>query len=212
MKVISTNIGEPKTVLWKGKEIKTGIYKYPIDSPIYLGKEDVQNDHVIDRRYHGGVDKACYLYAADHYAYWKIKYPDLEWNYGMFGENITVEGFDEKNIKIGSLYRLGNAIIQISRTRQPCFKLGIRFGDQTMVKNFIDSFKSGVYVRVVESGKVSVGDTFVLENENHDGITVTELNILRFHYNEKEHGDLIKKALFDLSITEEDKKYFRKKV
>lgn len=212
MKVISTNIGESKTVFWKGKEIKTGIYKYPVDIPIYLGKEDVQDDHVIDRRYHGGVDKACYLYAADHYEYWKNRYPDLEWNYGMFGENITVDGLDEKNIKIGSIYRLGSAIIQISRTRQPCFKLGIRFGDQNMVKQFIDSLRSGVYVRVIESGNVSVGDTFILEKEHQDGITVTELNILRFHYNNTEHEDLIKKALLDPLITEEDKKYFRKKI
>lgn len=212
MKVISTNIGESKTVFWKGKEIKTGIYKYPVDIPIYLGKEDVKDDHVIDRRYHGGVDKACYLYAADHYEYWKNRYPDLEWNYGMFGENITVSGLDEKNIKIGSIYRLGSAIIQISRTRQPCFKLGIRFGDQNMVKQFIDSLRSGVYVRVIEPGNVSVGDTFILEKEHQDGITITELNILRFHYNNTEHEDLIKKALFDPLITEEDKKYFRKKI
>lgn len=212
MKVISTNIGKSKTVLWKGKEIKTGIYKYPVDIPIYLGKEDVQDDHVIDRRYHGGIDKACYLYAADHYEYWKNRYPDLEWNYGMFGENITVSGLDEKIIKVGSIYRLGSAIIQISRTRQPCFKLGIRFGDQNMVKQFIDSLLSGVYVRVIESGNVSVGDTFILEKEHQDGITITELNILRFHYNNKEHEYLIKKALLDPLITEEDKKYFRKKV
>ncbi len=212
MKVISTNIGESKTVFWKGKEIKTGIYKYPVDIPIYLGKEDVKDDHVIDRRYHGGVDKACYLYAADHYEYWKNRYPDLEWNYGMFGENITVSGLDEKIIRVGSIYRLGSAIIQISRTRQPCFKLGIRFGDQNMVKQFIDSLRSGVYVRVIEPGNVSVGDTFILEKEHQDGITITELNILRFHYNNTEHEDLIKKALFDPLITEEDKKYFRKKI
>ncbi|WP_282078990.1 MOSC domain-containing protein [Aquimarina algiphila] len=210
MKVISTNIGEPQIVSWRGKEVKTGIYKHPVNLPIYLDKEDVKNDHVIDRRYHGGVDKACYIYATDNYSYWKEKYPDLDWNYGMFGENLTVSGFDEKKIKIGSIYTLGEATVQISRPRQPCYKLGIRFGNQAIIKQFVDSLLSGVYVRVLVPGEVKVNDEFVLDTENSEGISISELNTLLFHYDDTLHKNLLQKALDDPLISESDKKYFKK--
>ncbi|WP_062055336.1 MOSC domain-containing protein [Aquimarina longa] len=212
MKVVSTNIGAPKTILWRGKEEKTGIYKYPVDSSIFLDIEDVQNDHVIDRKYHGGVDKACYVYAKEHYPYWKKKYPDLEWQYGMFGENLTIEGFDENVIRIGSIYKLGNATVQISRPRQPCYKLGIRFGTQAILKQFIDSLYSGVYVRVLHPGSVTIGDRFILEKESSDTLTIAELNTLLFHYTEDAHKELAIKALNDPLISDSDKKYFRKKI
>ncbi|WP_103068508.1 MOSC domain-containing protein [Aquimarina sediminis] len=212
MKVLSTNIGESKTIMWRGKEEKTGIYKYPTEVPIYLGKEDVQNDNVIDRRYHGGVDKACYLYSKDHYSYWEMKYPDLDWNNGMFGENLTIEGFDEKKVKIGSIYKLGEATVQISRPRQPCYKLGIRFENPAVIKQMIDSLLSGVYVRVIKEGLVSAGDEFTLEKENFEGISIAELYTLLFHYNEADHIDLAKRAMDDPLISDSDKKYFGKKV
>ncbi|MEW7291849.1 MOSC domain-containing protein [Aquimarina sp. 2304DJ70-9] len=211
MKVIATNIAETKIISWRGKEVKTGIYKYPVSKPIYLDKEDVEGDHVIDRRYHGGVDKACYLYAADHYSYWKEKYPDLDWQHGMFGENLTVDGFDEYNIKIGSIYKLGEAVVQISRPRQPCYKLGVRFEDQKIIKQFIDSLFSGVYVRVLTPGFVTTNDEFVIEEEHSTGITIAELNTLMFHYEEEKHKDILDKALMDPLVSYSDKKYFSKR-
>jgi MOSC domain-containing protein YiiM len=212
MKVLSTNIATPRSILWKGREEKTGIYKLPVEGLIHLEKEDVRNDHVVDRKYHGGVDKACYLYSADHYPYWKTKYPDLEWNYGMFGENITIEGFDEENIKIGSVYKLGGATIQVSRPRQPCYKLGIRFGNHAILKQMIDSLFSGVYVRIIDPGPVSVGDELQLIKENDNGISISELYTLLFHYDENTHLELAKKALRDTLVSDNDKKYFRKKI
>ena len=101
MKIISTNIGKPKVVNCKGKMVETGIFKYPVNQPIFLGSEDVENDHVMDRRYHGGVDKACYLYSADHYGYWQKLYPNLEMLFGIFGENLTVEGLHEAQVNNG---------------------------------------------------------------------------------------------------------------
>jgi MOSC domain-containing protein YiiM len=76
--------------------VKTGIFKEPINAPIFLGKEDVVDDKVVDRKYHGGIDKACYIYSADCYPFWKEKYPEVSMNFGTFGENITIEGLDEK--------------------------------------------------------------------------------------------------------------------
>ena len=111
MKIISVNIGKSRKVQWRNKAIETGIFKFPVDHGIELGKEDVVDDDVVDRRYHGGIDKAVYLYSADHYAFWKNKYPDLEWDYGMFGENITLSGLNEKEIQIGDIFQIGDCRI-----------------------------------------------------------------------------------------------------
>lgn len=162
MKVVSVNTGEARTISWRDKEVTTGIFKFPVNNPIYLGSEDVENDNVIDRRYHGGVDKACYLYSADHYKYWKTLYPALEMPWGMFGENITVEGLDEAEINIGDIYEAGETIIQATQPRQPCFKLGFRFHNNEIVRQFVDSGFAGVYVRVLQKGRVKSGDEFKL--------------------------------------------------
>ncbi len=162
MNVTSVNIGENQTIQWKGREVQTGIFKYPVENDIHLTQFEVKGDHVVDKKVHGGIDKACYLYSRDHYDYWKRLYPDLEWNWGMFGENITVEGLNEKDVCIGDVFEIGEAHVQVSQPRQPCFKLGIRFGNQKILKDFIASGFSGVYVRVIKEGKVKKGDSMKL--------------------------------------------------
>jgi len=158
MKIISTNIGEPRIIDWNGKEVKTGIFKFPVDQPIFLDLEDVENDYVIDRRYHGGIDKACYLYSADHYKYWQKLYPGLEMPWGMFGENLTIEGLQEARINIGDIFQIGEVIVQVTQPRQPCFKLEFRFNDNRIVRQFIDSGFAGAYVRVLKKGNVKTDD------------------------------------------------------
>ena len=71
MKIISTNLAQPTIFTWNGREVSTGIYKKPSDEPIYLTKNDVAKDEVSDRLHHGGYYKACYLYSAEQYPYWK---------------------------------------------------------------------------------------------------------------------------------------------
>ncbi|GAA0721892.1 MOSC domain-containing protein [Aquimarina litoralis] len=204
MKVISTNIGEPQTISWRGKEVKTGIYKYPVDEPIFLDKEDVKGDHVIDRRVHGGVDKACYLYAAEHYPYWKEKYPDLDWNYGMFGENLTVLGLDERIIHIGSIFNLGEAVVQVTQPRQPCYKLGVRFGTQTILKQFIQALMPGVYVRVLTAGLVKKDDVLIPQELHTEGVSIQDM--YKLFYDQNSHEALAKKAIDDPFVTTNNKK------
>lgn len=161
MNIVSANIGNPRTIEWKGELVQTGIYKYSAGEPVFLGPEDVKNDSVIDRKHHGGIDKACYLYSADHYTWWQELYPDLEMPFGMFGENLTVEGLHEKNIHIGDVFQAGEAIIQVTQPRQPCYKLGIRFGNPGVVKQFVNSGFPGVYVRILKTGFVASGDALI---------------------------------------------------
>lgn len=193
MKVISTNIAKPTTIIWNGKKVKTGIYKIPVNNPIYLGKEAVKNDEVSDRRVHGGIYKACYLFSSNQYAYWQNLYPNLDWDYGMFGENLTVEGLDETNLFVGDIYKIGEALVQITQPREPCFKFGIKFGSQDVLKQFINHGFSGTYVSVLKEGFVTNGDVLKLEKQYKNSLTTAQLfNLL--HAKEKDQT-LLKLAI-----------------
>lgn len=180
MKIISTNIGEPTPITWNGQQTTTGIFKKPVDEPITLEMESVAKDTISDRKVHGGIYKACYLFSSDHYPYWKEKYPNLDWNWGMFGENLTVEGMNEAELKIGSIYKLGSALVQISQPREPCFKLGIKFGTQGILKEFIDHGYPGTYVRILEVGQVKIGDIMELKEESGNTLTTQQFYQLLF--------------------------------
>jgi MOSC domain-containing protein YiiM len=181
MIVRSTNISAPKTVVWKGKEEQTGIFKKPVDGGIYLGNTDVVDDAVVDRKYHGGVDKACYLFSADVYEEWQGKFPDADWSLGMFGENLTVAGLDERNIYIGDHYQIGEALVEVSEPREPCYKLGIRFGTQAVLKPFINQPHCGVYVRVLKRGKVMTGDKLKRVKRVQKDFSMARIYWLRYH-------------------------------
>ncbi len=176
MRVVSLNIAQPKTIVYNGREEQTGIYKVPVNYPVMLTKEGVVDDHVIDKRYHGGSDKACYGYGLPAYHYWKTIYPDMEMPFGLFGENITAEGLNETHLYIGQVFTLGEATIQVSQPRIPCYKLGIRFNDKSIVRRFQQSNFSGVYFRVLKNGHVSSGDEFIFqESDAKKNITVSEV-------------------------------------
>jgi len=174
MKVLSVNIGELQEISFRGKTELSGYFKKQIHQPIFLGKTGVQNDSVFDRVNHGGENKACYLYSFDHYAFWKIKYPHLNWNYGIFGENITVEGMDESKLKIGDEIRIGDAIVQVTQPRIPCYKMGIRFNDQSIIKEFYDNPYPGFYVRVLKEGYVKEEDELIILKSDPESLSVTE--------------------------------------
>lgn len=175
MQIKSLNIGQPTTIEWNGKKVETGIFKYPVEEGIFLGKTDVVNDHVMDRIHHGGNDKACYLFSADHYDAWKKMYPELNWQYGMFGENITISGLDERDYYIGDVLRIGAVTVQVSQPRQPCFKLGIRFNTQTVIQKFIEMNQPGIYIRVLDAGTVFVEDAVDLIERQHNSLSLLEV-------------------------------------
>ena len=192
MNVISTNIAQPTTFIWKGKNVTTGIYKKPTDVPIYLGKEDVRGDEVSDRKVHGGEFKACYLFSANHYPYWQNLYPNLDWTFGMLGENLTVEDLNEKQLYIGDIYKLGKALVQITQPREPCFKFAHKFGTEDVLQQFIDHGYSGTYVRVLKEGSVKKGDHFELVERAKNSISIFQFfQLLYAEEKNKEHISLI---------------------
>lgn len=211
MKIVSVNIGEKRQVIWRGKPVFTGIYKEAVDKPLFLGTHDVDGDHVVDRRYHGGLDKACYIYSRDNYPYWQERFPMLDMPPGIFGENLTVEGMNDADLNIGDIYTIGEAEVQISQPRQPCFKLGIRFSNQMILKDFISAPYPGAYLRVLRPGTVKVGDTFQLIETHADQINLVDLYKLMYTGN-KEDFHLINELLTKEIIPDECKDGLRKRL
>ena len=209
MKVVSLNISLPQVITFNRRTEQTGFFKTSVNDAIYLGFEDVKDDSVLDRVHHGGRDKACYLYSYDHYNYWKQIYPDLNWDFGMFGENITVEELDESKIRIGDIYKVGEAVVQISQPRQPCYKLGIKFGNQKMVKAFCNAPYPGVYVRVLQEGLVGKAEVFELIKSDLNSLTVLE--VFQLIYAKKPDKQMVLKACSDPLLAGSVKEYLARK-
>lgn len=208
MKVIATNISKGTIVIWHGKEEKTGIYKTPTQDPIFLGNLDVDKDTVVDRRYHGGLDKACYLFSADEYDYWKKIYPNLTWEWGMFGENLSIEGLDEAQIRIGDVYSIGGALVQVSQPREPCYKLGIRFKTQDILKQFIERSHPGTYVRILEEGFVSQGDRMILKEQSKNSLTVQQF--YKLLYAKEKSQELLQLAIKNQGLPQKKRESLEK--
>ncbi len=200
MKVISTNIGNSTTIHRNGKEEQTGIFKYPTNEALFLGKIAVLKDTVIDREHHAGIDKACYLFSADQYPYWKKMYPGLEWNWGMFGENLTVKGLNEADMRIGDIFKIGSALVQVSQPREPCYKLGVRFGTQEILRQFIAHGFPGTYVRILEEGEVKTNDELILVERSENTLTVKQFYELL--YAKKKDLEIVKLAINNPSLPE----------
>ena len=192
MKIISTNIAKPGFVSINGKKQQTGIFKKPTSNPIYLDKENVKGDEVTNRKVHGGKFKACYLFSANHYEHWENLYPNLTWHYGMLGENLTVQGLDETQLFVGDIYKVGNALIQITKPREPCTTFAAKIGSLDILEQFIAHGKPGTYTRILKEGNVAVGDTFKLIERQEESITIAQLFRLLFDREKnQEHLQLV---------------------
>lgn len=198
MQIISTNIAKPTTIIWNNEKVITGIYKTPTKKPIYLHKDSVKGDEISDKKVHGGEFKACYLFSENHYEYWKTLYPNLDWNYGMFGENLTVSNLDETKLIIGNIYKIGDALVQITQPREPCFKFAYKFGSQSVLKQFIDNGLSGTYVRVLKEGFVKNGDEFLLIDQAQNSLTTFQFFNLLF--SKEKDKNLIERVIINEAI------------
>lgn len=175
MKIVSTNIGERKEIDWKGKKVTTGIYKYSVNHPIFLDVEQVKEDAICDRNHHGGINQAVYAFSEKHYSYFKELYPNIDWELGMFGENLTMSDLEETEIHVGDRYKVGEVILEVTKPRQPCMKLGVRFNNMKIVKQFWNTTKSGVYFKVLQIGTVKAGDVFEQLTSNPENPTIAEV-------------------------------------
>lgn len=159
MKILSVNVGLPCLVEYCGEPVATGIYKNSVgDARIAVNEFNLAGDAQADLCVHGGYSKAVYVYPSEHYTCWEKELPETDLPFGVFGENLTTEGLTEKTVNIGDRFRVGTAEFVVTQPRQPCFKLGIRFGRGDIIKRFAKSGRSGFYLAIEKTGEFGAGD------------------------------------------------------
>jgi MOSC domain-containing protein YiiM len=206
MKIISVNVGLPREVVWKGQNVTTGIFKEPASGRIAMRTLNLDGDRQADLTVHGGVDKAVYAYPSEHYTYWKRELPDRVLPWGMFGENLTTEGLDEETINIGDRFRVGSAEVAVTQPRMPCYKLGLKFGRDDILKRFLLSKRTGFYFTVLKEGEVEAGDKIELLSRDKNNITVVD--ITRLYTSEKDNRELMRRAVEVEALPESWRGYF----
>ncbi len=179
MKLLSVNIGQPRPVPYRDGIVSTGIYKESVAGRVWARRLNIEGDGQADLKVHGGEHKAVYAYPFEHYAFWQRELGRNDFVAGQFGENLTVEGLIEDAVYIGDIYRVGEALLQVSQPRSPCFKLGLRMGDERFVSRFTAENHTGFYLRVLEEGRIAAGDAIERVEQAKDSLCVRDAFRLR---------------------------------
>lgn len=165
-------------------------------------------DRQADLSVHGGPTKAAYAYPAEHYHFWREELPEMELPWGMFGENLTLEGLDEATLNIGDRFRVGDAAVMVSEPRMPCYKLGIKFGRTDILKRFLASGRTGFYFSVQREGEVAAGDDIELLARDEHNVTVAD--ITRWYAHDKQDVETMKRAIALEALPDGWRDHFRK--
>jgi MOSC domain-containing protein YiiM len=218
MKVVSVNVGLPRDVTWRGMTVTTGIFKQPVGGRIVLRRLNLDGDRQADLTVHGGADKAVYCYPREHYDFWKKELPQRDLPMGMFGENFTIDfsakdGAPEDLIHIGDRFSIGSAAVVVTQPRLPCYKLGVRFQLDDMVKRFLVSGRSGFYLAVTREGNVAAGDDVSEISRDVNAVTVSD--ITRLYVAKRFSGEdarTLERALQVAALPGSWKEYFRERM
>ncbi len=213
MKIVSLNVGFPREVAWHGHVVTTGIFKEAVKGRVVLRKLDLDGDRQADLTVHGGEYKAVYCYPLEHYEYWKKELPGRDLPMGVFGENFTTEGMLEGSVYLGDRFSVGSAEVIVTQPRLPCYKLGLRFQSDDMVKRFLASGRMGFYLAVAREGKVAAGDEMKSISRDSNAVPVsaiTQLYVAK-RYNEADVRTA-RRALMVDALPESWKEYFRERL
>ena len=210
---MSVNTGLPRDVAWHGRTVTTGIFKDPVEGRVALTTLNLAGDHQADLSVHGGPDKAVYCYPIEHYEYWRAELPGRDLPLAVFGENFTTAGLTEDSVHIGDRFAIGSAEVVVTQPRLPCYKLGVRFDSDFMVKRFLASRRSGFYVAVRREGQVGAGDDIRVLSRDPNAVPVSE--ITRLYVAKRYTADDVASARRALQVTalpDSWKDYFRERL
>jgi MOSC domain-containing protein YiiM len=201
----SVNVGLPRNVPWLGEAVATGFFKTAVHWPVRVSFLNLDGDRQADLTVHGGPHKAVYGYPSEHYEYWRAQLRVGELPWGAFGENLDTAGLLEDDVYVGDRYVIGSATFEVTQPRVPCFKLGIKFGDQGMLKRFLHSRLTGFYFKVLEEGELAAGDK--IERTARGSISIAD--VLRAAYDRPGDPDLIALASQASALPENWRAEFR---
>ena len=210
MKILSINTSPPKKINFKNKIVNTSIFKEPKNDELSVTKNGLEGDRQADLLAHGGIDKAIYAYSYKHYEYWgNFLRKDFSEEYGLVGENLTIDDFDEKNIFIGDEFRISKAILKVTQPRIPCYKISIKMNEKNFMKYFIEHNYLGIYMKVINDGIIKKGDEIELTYREPNSMTVYDISMLLFADNNVEK---MKKAASLACLTDEIKQRFNERL
>jgi MOSC domain-containing protein YiiM len=207
--IVSINVGRPQQAIHQNMEIKTGIFKQPVTEPVRLSFHNLAGDEQADLINHGGSDKAVCVYAYEHYPYWEREL-EKPLDFAAFGENMTTTGLLEPDVCIGDTFRIGEALVQVSQPRQPCFKIGVKHGRPDLTLKVQQTGYTGFYFRVLQEGVVSVDDIPVLASRDPHGVTIAYAN--RIMHDEKMNVEGMRRILAVEALSANWRESFRKRL
>jgi MOSC domain-containing protein YiiM len=210
VQLVSVNVGLPREVVWHGRVVRTSIWKEPVEGLVHVSSLNLAGDQQSDLSVHGGKEKAVYAYPREHYEYWRRELSATHLAWGTFGENFTTEGLLEPDIRIGDRIRVGSAEFLVTQPRMPCFKLGVRFGRDDMVKRFLHSGRPGFYLAVIREGEVASGNSLEFVGRDEHGVTVADIASL--YARDRDNEDLLRRAVDVPALPESWKGYLRKRL
>ena len=158
--LLSVNVAMPSTLgQWQGEAVISGIAKSPLTgTSVFVGSTNIAGDGQADLSVHGGPDKAVYAYPAIHWPWWESE-KQLTCKPGRFGENLTLDGPDETAIAIGDRFQWGDAVLEVSQPRAPCYKFVLYTGRADAAQAMTASARSGWYLRVLRQGEAPIAGT-----------------------------------------------------
>jgi MOSC domain-containing protein YiiM/ferredoxin-NADP reductase len=179
-KLVSVNVGLPKEVEWRGQRVYTGIWKQPIAGDVSVRRLNVAGDGQGDLAGHGGEHRAVFVYQTSSYDFWARTLRRSDFTMGQFGENFTVEGLPDAEVRIGDRFRIGSATFEVTQPRVTCYRVGIRLNDTQMPSRLVAEGRPGFYFRVLEEGDVRAGDAIELISRNPASVSVADVDALLY--------------------------------
>jgi ferredoxin-NADP reductase/MOSC domain-containing protein YiiM len=174
------NVGLPRDVEWQGKLVHTGIWKKPVTGRVMARRLNLDGDGQGDLGGHGGENRAVMVYQLASYGYWQMQLHRQDFEYGQFGENLTVDGLADDEVCIGDRYRIGGALFEVTQPRVTCYRVGIRMLNPQMPSLLVSHKRPGFYFRVIEEGEIGAGDEIVKISEGPERVTVAEIDGLLY--------------------------------